>query len=107
MPDSPPRHETVDNQGTTSQQSGTGGTTPINIPSVAGTPISEFLIQCPENNQNIDGRLLVSIDGANFLTLHPSGHWAWTPKGKSVKQLTIKGNQAGVDYEIVYNREID
>lgn len=106
MADSPPRHETADNQGSTTQNSGTVGTTPVNIPSVAGGPISEFLIQCPEN-QDVDNRLLVSIDAVNFLTLYPSGHWGWTPKGQSVTQLTVKGNQAGVDYEIVYNSEVD
>jgi len=107
MADSPPRHEIVDNQGNTVQASGTVGTTPVSIPASPGPPISEFLIQCPENQSDIDNRLLVSVDATNFLTLHPSGHWAWTPKGDSVTQLTVKGNQAGVDYEIVYNTEVD
>ena len=104
MVDTPARFEIADNQGSTLQDSGTVGTTPIVFPDPAQAPISEFIIQCPED-QNIDNRLLVSIDGVNFLTLQPSGHWAWTPKGNTVTQLTIKGNQAGVDYELVANLE--
>jgi len=104
MVDTLDRFEVSDNQGSTVQDSGTVGTTPIVFPDPAGAPISEFIIQCPED-QNIDNRLLVSIDGSNFLTIHPSGHWAWTPKGATVTQLTVKGNQAGVEYEIVANLE--
>lgn len=106
MVDSLARFETSDNQGSTIQGSGTVGTTPIVFPDPAQTPISEFIIQCPED-QSIDNRLLISINGSDFMTLYPSGHWAWTPKGDSVTQITIKGNQAGVDYEIVANLEID
>lgn len=107
MPDSPPRHESADNQGSTLQTSGSVGTVAILFPDPAEAPISEFLIQCPEN-QNVDNRLLVSINGANFITLNPSGHWAWTPKGQTVTQLSIKGNTvAGVLYELVVNLEVD
>lgn len=104
MVDSPNRFEISDNQGSTVQDSGTVGTTPIVFPDPAAAPISEFIIQCPED-QDIDNRLLVSIDGVNFMTLYPSGHWAWTPKGGTVTQISIKGNQAGVDYEVVANLE--
>lgn len=104
MVDRPERFEVADQQGSTLQSSGSVGTTPIVFPDPAGPPIAEFLIQCPED-QDIDGRLLVSLDGTNFLTLYPSGHWAWTPKGDSVTQITIKGNQANVLYEIVVNQE--
>jgi hypothetical protein len=105
--DSEERFEIADNQGTTVQGSGSVDTLGVSFPAVAGAPISEFLIQCPEG-QEVDYRLLVSIDGANFLTLRPSGHWAWTPKGDSVKQLTIKSNtNAGVLYEVVANLEPD
>jgi len=104
MVDSPARFEIADNQGTTIQGEGTVGTTPISFPTVAGEPISEFLVQCPED-QDIDGRLLVSTNGTDFLTLHPTGHWGWSPKGASVTQITLKGNQANVKYEIVANQE--
>jgi hypothetical protein len=98
------RFEIADNQGSTVQDSGTVGTTPIVFPDPASMPIGEFLIQCP-NDQNDSNRLLVSIDGISFLTLYPAGFWAWTPKGDTLTQLTIKGNQAGVDYEVVANLE--
>ena len=107
MSDSPPRQEIADNQGSTIQQSGTVGTTPISIPDPAQTPIGEFIIQCPED-QDLENRLMVSLDGgSNWLTIYPSGHWAWTPKGQSIDQLTVKGNQAGVEYEAVLNLEVD
>lgn len=108
MADSPPRHESADNQGSTLQQSGTVGVAPgIDVPAVAGAPISEFIVQCPDD-QDIDARLKISLDGGtNFLTMQPAGHWAWTPKGDSVKQIRLEGNQAGVEYEIVLNREVD
>ena len=105
--DSPPRYETADNQGTTLQSSGAVDTAGIVFPSPAQTPISEFLIQCPEG-QSVDFRLLVSTNGVDFMTLNPSGHWAWTPKGQSVTQLTIKSNSnLGVLYELVMNLEVD
>ena len=105
MPDVEERFEIADNQGSTVQYDGVVGTTPEVFPDPAQTPISEFIIQCPED-QDVDNRLLVSINGTNFITIYPSGHWAWTPKGNSVDQLTIKGNQAGVKYELVMNLEV-
>lgn len=105
MVDVLPEFEGSDNRGSTIQQSGTVGTSNIQIPSVASTAVSEFIIQCPDD-QDIDNRLLISLDGGvNTLTLQPSGHWAWTPKGSSVTQIDIVGNQAGVKYEIVVNLE--
>ena len=49
MADSPARFEIADNQGTTFQQDGVVGTTPISIPDPAQAPIGEFIIQCPED----------------------------------------------------------
>ena len=107
MADSDPRHEIADNQGSTIMESGTVGTTPYNFPNSPGAPISEFIVQCPDN-QDIDNRLQVSLDGgSNYLTLQPSGHWAWTPKGQTITQITILGNAASVAYEIVANLEED
>ena len=105
MVDVLPEFDGSDNRGSTVQQSGTVGTTNIQIPAVATTAVSEFIIQCPDD-QDIDNRLLVSMDGgANVITLQPSGHLAWTPKGSSVTQIDIVGNQAGVKYEIIINLE--
>ena len=107
MVDSPARFEVADNQGSTVQGSGSVDTLGVLFPAVAGAPISEFLIQCPED-QVVDYRLLISINGVDFLTLRPSGHWAWSPKGQTVTQLTIKSNtNAGVLYEVVANLEVD
>jgi len=107
MGDSPARFETTDNQGTTLQNSGSVDTLGIVFPDPAQTPISEFLIHCPED-QDVDFRLLVSMNGSDFITIKPSGHLAWTPKGDSVTQLTIKSNtNAGVKYELITNLEVD
>lgn len=105
MSDSLPGFEIEDNAGSTIQASGSVGTSAIQIPASDTTAVSEFIIQCPEE-QDVDNRLLISLDGGtNYLTIYPSGHWAWTPKGGSVKHLDIKGNQAGVLYEVVVNLE--
>ena len=90
------------NEGSTLQFSDTVDTLGISFPAVAGNNISEFLIQCPEE-QEVDYRLLISMDGVNFITLKPSGHLAWTPKGP-IQQITIKSNtNAGVAFELVMN----
>ena len=107
MVDSPARFEIADNQGETLQFTGSVGTVPEVFPDPAQTPISEFIIQCPEE-QAIDNRLFVSVNGTDFITLKPSGHLAWSPKGQSVTQLTIKGNiVTGVLYEMLLNLEVD
>ena len=90
--------------GSTVQHSDTVDTLGILFPAPAGNNIAEFLIHCPEK-QEIDHRLLVSMDGSNFITIAPSGHLAWTPKGP-ITQLTIKSNtNAGVDFELILNLE--
>ena len=107
MGDSAPRHESADNQGSTVMESSTVGLVNKNFPAVAGPPISEFIIQCPDD-QDIDNRLQVSMDGGtNFFTLQPSGNLAWTPKGQTVTQLTLLGNAASVQYEVIANLEVD
>lgn len=107
MANEAPRFEGADLQGGTLQASGTVGTTPVNVPAVAGGLISEFLIQCPED-QSDQYTLQVSLDGgSNYLTMYPGGAWAWTPKG-DIRQITLLGNDvAGVAYEVVLNREVD
>ena len=50
--------------GSTVQHSDTVDTVGILFPAPAGNNISEFLIHCPEN-QGIDDRLLISMDGSN------------------------------------------
>ena len=107
MVDSPARFETSDNQGDTVQRSATVDTTGELVPTSAGAPISEFLVNVPED-QDVDFRILVSIDDVNFMTVRPSGHFGWTPKGQTVTQIRVKSNSnAGVNYEIILNREPD
>ena len=90
--------------GSTLQSSGSVDTLGIAFPNPAVGNISEFLIQCPED-QEIDHKLLVSTNGVDFMTLHPSGHLGWSPKGP-ITQLTIKANtNAGVLYELILNVE--
>jgi len=107
MVDSPARFEIADNDGTTVQASGTVGLSTVLFPDPAQTPIAEFLIQCPVDQVDTN-RLQVSLDGGvSYLTLYPGGHWAWTPKGGLLTQITLLGNVASVNYEIVANLEID
>lgn len=88
--------------GSTLQYSDSVDTLGIVYPNPADKDILEFLIHVPEE-QEVDHRLLVSMDGSNFITLKPSGHLAWTPKGP-IKQLTIKSNtNAGVSFELILN----
>jgi len=105
MPDVPEEFESTDKLGTTEQYDGVVGVAPISIPAIAGTSISEFIIQCPFDQ--VDTNVLkVSLDGgANYITMQPAGFWGWTPKG-GIKQLTLLGNIAGVKYEIVLNKEL-
>lgn len=98
-----PAFEVTDLDGNTFQETSTVGTIPVNVPAVAGEVISEFIVQCPPDQADTV-RLLVSVDGANFLTMTPSGFWAWTPKGQ-IRQLTLKASESGVQYEVVLNRE--
>ena len=105
MPDVPEEFESTDKLGTTSQYDGVVGVAPISIPAIAGNDIGDFIIQCPFDQADTN-TLKVSINGGlNFLTMQPAGFWGWTPKG-GVKQLVIKGNVAGVKYEVVLNREL-
>lgn len=95
----------LENRGSTLQFEGSVGTIAEVFPDPAQTHITEFMVHCPEE-QDVDNRLSVSVNGADFLTLRPSGHWAWTPKGQTVKQLSIKSNiVTGALYQIVLNLE--
>lgn len=99
-----PQFEYSDNAGTTTQVSGTVGTTPISIPSPAGNAISQFVIVC-KIDQPRSNRLLVYADqGSDPITLRPGGSYSLDLKG-SPTQIDIQGNVAGVEYEAVFNRE--
>jgi hypothetical protein len=90
--------------GSTTQYSGTVGTSPINIPTVAADPIVTCFIRCPAQTPATN-RLLFSIDGGSiFHTLSPGEFIIWSPKGNQ-KQIKIKGNAASISYEVTLNTE--
>lgn len=99
-----PQFESIDNLGSTTQYQGTIGTTPAQIPSVAGFDIAEALIRCASDNSPITKRLLWSLDNVTYHTLAPGEFVGWTLKGQQT-QIWIKGSVAAVTYEIILNRE--
>lgn len=104
MADVLPQFENKDLVGSTTQFVGTVGTTAILVPTVATFAISECLVRCPNQSPNTR-RLLYSFDGGvNFGTLSPGEFIGWSLKGSPL-QIQIKGNVAGVLYEVLVNRE--
>lgn len=103
--DTVPQFEQTDIVGTTTNLSGTVGTTAIAIPTVAGNPIAEAFIRAPNQTPNTR-RLQVSFtsSGGPWVTLSPGEFMAWSLKGK-LTQFWIIANVAGVEYEIIINRD--
>jgi len=105
MADAIPQFESIDLSGSTAHYVGTVGTTPTSIPGASGAPIAEVLI----NTQSItsgSARLLVSFDaGTTFTTIKRNTILGWSPRGP-ITQLVIKGNEAGVEYDLVVNYEV-
>lgn len=89
--------------GSTSQYAGTVGTTPIQIPGVAGDPIATALIRCP-NQSPSTRRLRYSFDGVTYHALSPGEFILWPMKG-NIGQIYLQGSTAGVEYELTLNRE--
>lgn len=89
--------------GTTTQLTGTVGITAVQVPATAGNPIATALIRCPEQSP-VTKRLSWSIDDITYHTLGPGEFIAWSLKG-NITQLYLKGSVAGVNYEVVLNRE--
>lgn len=107
MADIIPEFETTDELGETRQYSGTVGTTPIQVPPSVFRAIDAFLIRCPSQSRNTR-RLEVSLNGgANWMSLAPGEYVGWVPKkdtsGNDIRQITIRGNTAGVLYEAIIN----
>jgi len=102
MADLPTQVEVKDSAGTTGSYTGTVGTIATNIPAVAGNRINSFFIRCPNQTPN-SNLLSYSIDaGTNYFKLSPGEAIIFPLKG-SITQLKIKGNVAGVAYEIMLN----
>ena len=104
MADLAPQFETEDLLGSSVPFVSTIGTTSTAFPTIASSAIAEFFIKCPLQTPNTI-RLLYSIDGGvTFGALAPGEFLGWALKG-SVTQIFIKGNIAGVAYELILNKE--
>ena len=103
MPNPEGQVELKDSLGSTIQYSGTVGTAPVSIPTVAGKLIAQFMVIAgPIETKS----LYVSLDGGTqWIPIGQTGHFAWSPKG--LKQIKIKGSQASVEYHAVVNYEAD
>ena len=106
MADISPQVETQDNLGSTVHDNGTVGTSLAQIPTSNTKVIADLNIECMESNVDA-ARLLVSFDGGtNFKTLLPGDNLSWTFRGDAI-EIDIKGNQAGVIYESIFNVELE
>jgi hypothetical protein len=86
----------------TLQFEGSVGTTPIDLPGVAGGEITQVIFSCRVQAPS-SRRLLFSVDGGStFFTLSPGSMVGWEPK--DIEQVQIKGNVAGVLYDVLINR---
>lgn len=105
MVDIAPEFETTDRLGETLQFSGSVGTAPTNIPSVAGTDIEEFAIRC-SIDQPIASRLEFSYDGGTSWARLGVGEAREDEFRGSIKQIKIRaaGPLTAVNYEIIMNR---
>ena len=91
--------------GTTTNFSGSVGTSFVAVPSSPGKPIAEALVRC--SNQTPQSSVLqVSFTSSTgpWISLSPGEFIGWTVKGY-MTQIWILGNNASVDYEVVLNRE--
>ncbi len=101
--DSVTQMEIVDNVGSTTSYVGTVGTTPIQIPGVAGSNINEMMVHCPTQNPS-SVSLFFSFDGVAYHRLAVGESIMWPVKG-SKKQIYLKGSGANVEYEMILNTD--
>lgn len=86
----------------TLQFEGSVGTTPLSLPVVAAGEIAQVIFSCRVQTPS-SKRLLFSVDGGTtFFTLSPGSMVGWEPK--DISQVQVKGNVAGVLYDILMNR---
>lgn len=107
MVDIVPEFETTDELGETRQYSGTVGVTPVTVPPSPFRSIDAFLIRCPSQLPNTR-RLEFSLNGgASWMRLAVGEYVGWIPKkdssGNDIKQVLLRGNTAGVEYEVLIN----
>lgn len=87
----------------TLQFEGSVGTTPTSLPAVAGNDITQVIVSCRAQTPT-SKRLLFSLDnGTTFFTLTPGAMVGWEPK--DIQQIQVKGNVAGVQFDVIINRK--
>ena len=100
-----PQFENKDLSGSTGQFASTVGAAPISLPAVAGNVVAYALVRCGTDNSPNTKRLLYSFDGGvTFGTLSAGEFVGWPLRG-GITQIQIKGNAAGVLYEVMLNFE--
>lgn len=98
--------EAESSSGQTMQFASTVDTTSITLPDVPGDNIATALIRCPSQTP-LSRRLLYSFDGGlTYGTLSPGEFVGWSLKG-ATKQVYLKGNASGVQFEAVFNMEAE
>lgn len=105
MADVLPEFETTDVVGTTDSYVGSVGTTPVLVPSTAGTAIEEVGIRCAVD-QPTSTRLEYSFDGTNYFKLKV-GEARETELRGGITQIYIRAAGSGItsaNYEIEMNR---
>lgn len=110
MSDILPQFEQEDLIGTTKHFNGNVSTSWVSVPAVAGNVIAEAFVRCAVDQLN-SCRLYVSFDGgAGYILLAPGEGIGWSIKSSKesvtgITQISLKGNVAGVVYEVILNRE--
>jgi hypothetical protein len=105
MPDITPQFEGSDTQGVTSHFNGSVGVGLTAIPAVAGSPISDVLVENMDTTPAAN-RLMISFDGGvTFKRLRRGNAFAWTVRNKQ-PQVHIKSESGTVDYEMIINFEL-
>jgi hypothetical protein len=102
MTDNPIGDSTQD-FGSTTQFVGTVGTSSSAVPASPGDYISSVIIRCP-NQTPVTKTLSWSIDNSTFHVLAVGEFIGLSIKGNK-QQVYLKGNVAGVNYEVTMNRE--
>lgn len=107
MVDSAPEFEMTDGLGTTKQLAGAAGVDAVALFSPVGGAIEEIIIRCPLQTPNTK-KLYWSFDNVVFHELSVGEFVGWEPRKDSanqpINQLYLKGNVAGVNYEVIANR---
>jgi hypothetical protein len=105
MVDPAPQFETEDLLGSTAQYAGTVGTAPISVPTAPGPIIAYAFVRCATDNSPQSKRLSYSFDGGTTFAVLSAGEYVGWPMRGSQTQIVLKGNSAGVAYEVLLNRE--